>query len=155
VTRWPIAVFAAALLVLTLLSSLQYCRFEAHHWKTSVRLDFWNGAIIARLVYAPSFSDRGPTWNIERVSMPALEWRWPGSYSGWWCLELVSRNSGSTRLESAAFPAWCIFLPLGALSWAGFRAKRRLTIPAGACPSCRHPLAGAIICPECGAATRA
>lgn len=46
-------------------------------------------------------------------------------------------------------PMWYFVLPSAVLAIAGFRLKRREPKP-GQCQHCRHPLAGAAVCPECG-----
>lgn len=154
--RWPTAVFAVALLGLTLLSSFEYCRLYANGWSTGVLLQFTNGAISAELFCYLEETIASPTWSVEvePVSKLEPERRSPGICSGWWCWEHHgSRLSKGLGLYGwLAFPAWCIFVPLGVLSALGFRAKRHLVIPSGACPNCGHPMAGAAVCPECGSA---
>jgi hypothetical protein len=50
---------------------------------------------------------------------------------------------------SITCPLWYLALPPALLAFVGFRLKRREPKP-GQCQRCRHPLAGAALCPECG-----
>jgi len=72
------------------------------------------------------------------------------SFSGWWMWRFEHYTDPGLASAGAYVPIWCMLLPMAALSALGFRARHRLAIPEGACTNCRHPLAGADVCPECG-----
>lgn len=146
--RWPSAVLTVLVLGLALVSSVRWPSCFASYRIAGVRLGFEAGSV--RVIVS--------SW--ERALPASLRWHWedeiagwPPLFYGWWnwaneCHPHV--GGGSTRF--VYFPAWCIFAPLGLLAALGFRARSRLVIPSGACPHCRHPLAGAATCPECGIA---
>lgn len=75
----------------------------------------------------------------------------PGNHlAKWWTWRLYTPTARGPDVILLNFPAWCLVLLLAGFSWTGFRAKRRLPVQLGQCPRCRHLLAGAAVCPECG-----
>ena len=62
--------------------------------------------------------------------------------------EIPGGNPGEYYLDWDG-PLWPVVLPPALLAVAGFVLKRRGPKP-GQCQQCRHPLAGAAVCPECG-----
>jgi len=83
-------------------------------------------------------------WGVGRVERPRE------LLAKWWTWEFFTNPRGGAPVTNLRFPTWCLVFLLAGLSWVGFRVRRRLTTPASACPCCRHLLAGAALCPECG-----
>ncbi|MFO0784044.1 MAG: hypothetical protein U0636_10215 [Phycisphaerales bacterium] len=81
------------------------------------------------------------------------EWWNNVDFDGWWDWDLKIRTwkrFQSTSVE-ATFPQWNIALLTAVVSGLGFARKRRREQATGRCARCQHTLAGARVCPECGA----
>jgi hypothetical protein len=149
--RWPLVALTAIVLGLTLTSSYRRVWCSAPLWdKTVGGLVFFEGNVRAHVTFAPygGLGAAETEWILwaDRpfADRPVLD--------GWWRWGYTNSTSGLLQGPDLWLPAWCVFASLGALSALGFRAKRRLIVPKGACRNCRHPLAGAVVCPECGVA---
>lgn len=147
--RWPNTAVGALVLGMALISSHSNFRFVAPLGPVLVRVDFDKGAIHA-LWLGPEIERKDSPWVCRFIPRELAKDGELDFVNGWW--EWLYKGSRPHFLgpEYVRFPAWCVFAPLGAFAALGFRAKRRLAIPAGACPNCRHALAGAATCPECG-----
>lgn len=146
--RWPSGVPAVFVLTLALMSYIWHPFAVASLWDLHSQLDLDCGCLRAFVFLQPDPF----TWPVDihcDIGDRHYEIEW---FKGWWSFQHVGGSSATHRVDIFVFPAWCVFLPLGAFSWAGFRAKRRMAMPAGLCTRCRYPLAGAAVCPECGTA---
>jgi len=83
----------------------------------------------------------------DRTQMDTFQFRVEDTGPWNWLPYTISQVSNDHLL--VALPMWILLLPLTALAFAGFSARRRQPGP-GQCASCRYTLVGATVCPECG-----
>lgn len=149
--RWPTAVLEVLVLALTLMSYFGTPRAWCRLWDFDTDLGLYFGNLHAIVCLRPDPSS-WPIYFHGKLDDRAMKFAW---FEGWWDFRHVVGLLATSRIDIFVFPTWCLFLPLGAFSWAGFHAKRRMPAPVGLCPRCRHPLAGAAVCPECGTRAQA
>lgn len=145
--RWP-AIALALLLLALAIASFVY-RFSL---STASAGKWWAISVVwGRLNVTQFDSERVPpdqqslVWGLEFEPQDYLFHGDPEYYYG----VSVSRARAPGVDGFAMIPMWYIAAPLSLLAFAGFRLKRREPKP-GQCQRCRHPLAGAAVCPECG-----
>lgn len=157
--RWPSAALAAITLGFAWLSP--FCALRvlvpiqfafATFPNGYVAIGFSTGGIgaVAALADAELSLMSGYAILQPRLAVTGASFTGEPGIGGWWRWNLDHDFGPRSGFACVQFPAWCVFVPLGAFAALGFRAKRRLAIPADSCPSCHHLLAGATICPECG-----
>ncbi|MFO0962601.1 MAG: hypothetical protein U0625_06800 [Phycisphaerales bacterium] len=139
--RWPAVVVAAALLAVIALSC-RYSWFGRLQWGNST----WSLGVNATVV--------GGRWNADvyRDNLEYFQWLGRADWSAWSMGTYFVAKAYEDVLAGAWFamcPIWWLALPPALLAVAGFRLKRREQTP-GQCKRCGHPLAGAVVCPECG-----
>jgi hypothetical protein len=139
--RWP-AVAAAGLCVAIAAMSLLGdwgCRLPSREstWFVAVKATvievIWESEVLQDdLEFGPQWGpDVWTGWATRQYLLPSAR---PGVLGDGW---------------TVTCPLWILALPPALLSFVGFRFKRRESTP-GQCQRCRHPLAGAAVCPECG-----
>ena len=95
-------------------------------------------------------ADQRGHWTGAAYLLPSVEWNQPR----FWVESATLPQEGIKvvpvgALSHMVLPMWYLVIPLGLLSVWGFRLRRHGCSP-NQCRGCRHPLAGAAVCPECG-----
>lgn len=139
--RWPAALLSSFLVALTLMS------IWVQVWTT---FPIWSGDVKADVILFPNtlriFNVESSSWRETSFrTRCGLGYGWD-----WWSYNAFAFekvNHGGY----ADIPLWLLIPLPAALAWTGFIAKRKQP-RSGECAHCRHVLAGAALCPECGKA---
>lgn len=151
VMRWPSAVLGTLALGSTLLSSFTHTALVVMSPSRAVfiRTVVSSGGLEPAICVSREYPSDPETalLSLRLYLLPEGP-----RFSGWWEWGYRLELGQGFQAEMISIPLWCIFVPIGAFSALGFRAKRRLARPAGSCPNCGYPMASAAACPECGVA---
>ncbi|MFO0962602.1 MAG: hypothetical protein U0625_06805 [Phycisphaerales bacterium] len=144
--RWPAAVLVGLLTLGFVCSAFWGCRVDLSFLGSWWILDLGN--TIATLTQYDSQLDPGRPSPDLVVTGYSVKW-YPIEDFDLFLNAWVRKGSWPGVDWVARLPLWYLALPPALLAIAGFVMKRREPKP-GQCQHCRHPLAGAVVCPECG-----
>lgn len=155
--RWPCAVAAVLLLVAAGCTEFWGLDMGFQSGKQSGRLGAWKGGLLLQgLLFDDSVRGAGRdcTWgHLRDISTFTVDqsprWLTFGMRWGYADPQAVDSAFPGHYLE-LELPIWTCAALVGGLGWAGFTLWRRSQRNAQLCARCRHTLAGAAICPECG-----
>ncbi|MFO0963181.1 MAG: hypothetical protein U0625_09790 [Phycisphaerales bacterium] len=148
--RWPVAGLASLVCVGTLLS-MAY-GVSASHWLSEDSVVYISVDVgVARIRYLHGPDTRYRDQTIEGFQVYRTKWSDKTKLLSYFRVQYVPWNRQNESGGTLYLALWWCILGLGAAAWMCFGIRRRLPVP-GLCPRCRHPLAGASVCPECGEA---
>ena len=146
--RWPAVVVVGLLVARTVAAPRWWCSFEV----VSSSKD-WEVTSLAEGLYARQVDLSGARWVMLETGTHFYSDVEPRSttLSGFLYLPRVQATDpfGGGLDWFVDLPTWLLASAPALLAAIGFILKRREQTP-GQCQRCRHTLAGAAVCPECG-----